>query len=93
MTITFVSNYINHHQIPFSNAMYARLGEEYCFIQTEPMEEERRNMGWSLEEEKIPYVHCLYEEEDFCIRKIMESDCVLAGSGDNKSPKDNPQAA
>ena len=45
MTITFVSNYINHHQIPFSNAMYAQSGEDYCFIQTEPMEEERRNMG------------------------------------------------
>ncbi len=79
MTITFVSNYINHHQIPFSNAMYEQLGRDYCFIQTEPMEEERRNMGWSLEEGRIPYVHCLYEEEDFCIRKIMESDCVLAG--------------
>ncbi len=79
MTIAFVSNYINHHQIPFSNAMYAQLGEDYCFIQTEPMEEERRNMGWFLDGEKIPYVHCLYEEEDFCIRKIMESDCVLAG--------------
>ena len=36
-------------------------------------------MGWSSGEEKLPYVHCLYEEEDFCIRKIMESDCVLAG--------------
>lgn len=79
MTITFVSNYINHHQIPFSDAMYRRLSEDYCFIQTEPMEEERRNMGWSLDKEKIPYVHCLYEEEDYCIRKIMESDCVLAG--------------
>ena len=79
MTITFVSNYINHHQIPFSNAMYEQLGQDYCFIQTEPMEEERRNMGWSLEEGRIPYVHCLYEEEDFCNRKIMESDCVLAG--------------
>ena len=52
MTITFVSNYINHHQIPFSNAMYAQSGEDYCFIQTEPMEEERRNMGWSSGEEK-----------------------------------------
>ena len=43
----------------------AQTGEDYCFIQTEPMEEERRNMGWSSGEEKLPYVHCLYEEEDF----------------------------
>ena len=46
MTITFVSNYINHHQIPFSDACYRKLGEGYCFVQTEPMEEERLAMGW-----------------------------------------------
>ena len=37
----FISNYINHHQIPFSNALYEQLGDDYHFIQTEPMEEER----------------------------------------------------
>lgn len=62
MTITFVSNYINHHQIPFSNAMYAQTGEDYCFIQTEPMEEERRNMGWSVRRGEASLCHCLYEE-------------------------------
>ena len=46
MTIIFVSNYINHHQIPFSEACYRELGEGYRFIQTEPMEEERVAMGW-----------------------------------------------
>ncbi len=79
MTVTFISNYINHHQIPFSNAMYGQLGDDYCFIQTQPMEEERRSMGWSVQEKTLPYVHCLYEEEELCIRKLMESDCVLAG--------------
>ena len=42
----FISNYINHHQIPFSNALYEQLGDDYHFIQTEPMEEERIAMGW-----------------------------------------------
>ena len=45
----FISNYINHHQIPFSNALYEQLGDDYHFIQTEPMEEERIAMGWGLE--------------------------------------------
>ena len=53
MTITFISNYINHHQIPFSDALYELLGEDYHFIQTEPMEEERLAMGWSKEGEKL----------------------------------------
>ena len=41
----FISNYINHHQIPFSNALYEQLGDDYHFIQTEPMEEERIAMA------------------------------------------------
>ena len=45
----FISNYINHHQIPFSNALYEQLGDDYHFIQTEPMEEERIAMGWGLD--------------------------------------------
>jgi hypothetical protein len=45
----FISNYINHHQIPFSNALYEQLGDDYHFIQTEPMEEERIAMGWGLQ--------------------------------------------
>ncbi len=79
MTITFVSNYINHHQIPFSNALYEKLGEDYCFIQTMPMEEERLAMGWGVDNHTLPYVHCLYEEEYECRKKIVESDVVLFG--------------
>lgn len=79
MTITFVSNYINHHQIPFSNALYEKIGEDYCFIQTMPMEKERVTMGWQVDIEAIPYVKCLYQDEYLCRKKIAESDVVLLG--------------
>lgn len=79
MTVTFVSNYINHHQIPFSDACYRELGEGYHFIQTEAMEEERVVMGWGTEGEKLPYVKCLYEEEELCRELILESDVVVFG--------------
>jgi len=79
MTVTFISNYINHHQIPFSNACYELLGEDYHFIQTEPMEEERLSMGWSSAGEGLPYVSRLYEEEERCRRLVRESDVLLAG--------------
>lgn len=79
MTITFVSNYINHHQIPFSNALYERIGEDYCFIQTMPMEKERLTMGWSVDITTLPYVKCLYQDEYECRKKIAESDAVLFG--------------
>ncbi len=84
MKLTFISNYINHHQIPFSEACYKELGADYTFIQTSPMEAERLAMGWSEEGEKLPYVRCLYQEEELCRRLIMESDVLLAGWTDRE---------
>ena len=55
MTLTFVSNYINHHQIPVSNELYRLLGEDYAFIQTEPVEEERLRMGWQDESGRLHF--------------------------------------
>lgn len=79
MTFTFVSNYINHHQIPLCEALYKALGKNFTFIQTMPMEAERVAMGWSVDVEKLPYVACLYEDEYECLKKIAESDVVLFG--------------
>lgn len=82
--VIFVSNYINHHQIPFCNAMNRLLQGEFTFIQTEPMEEERVRMGWH-EAERPEYVCCYYEEEAFCRQLILESDVVLFGGTDEES--------
>lgn len=79
MKITFVSNYINHHQIPFSNACYGQLGDGYRFIQTEPMEEERVAMGWGREVDGIPYVKNFYEEPQVCRDLIIDSDVAIFG--------------
>ena len=38
MKVVFISNYFNHHQKPFLAAMFNLLGENFCFIETEPME-------------------------------------------------------
>lgn len=78
MKVTFVSNYINHHQIPVSNVLYEHLGAEYTFIQTEPMEEERIKLGWNPEE--VPeYVKYAYEEPELCRQLIIDSDVVIWG--------------
>ena len=79
MKITMISNYINHHQIPFSDAFYKTEGIEYYFIQTEPMEEERVKMGWGLDPKSLPYVKLLYEDEKACKELIMDSDILLVG--------------
>lgn len=84
MQIVFVSNYINHHQIPFCEAMCRKTGNSFAFIQTQPMEEERVRMGWQKENDK-EYVHLYYEEEAFCKKLIQDSDVVLFGGCDDES--------
>lgn len=79
MQVTMISNYINHHQIPFSQALYEKLGDHYHFIQTEPMEEERIQMGWGLTAETIPYVSFLDKEPELCKQLINDSDLLLVG--------------
>ncbi|MFI3199910.1 MAG: glycosyltransferase family 4 protein [Eubacteriales bacterium] len=84
MKITFVSNYINHHQIPLSNRMYELLGENYRFIQTQPMEEERIRMGWGGELENVPYVLEYEQAEELCQSLILESEVVIFGGVENE---------
>ena len=81
-SVVFVSNFFNHHQKPFSDAMYQYLGDGYHFIETEPISEERLKMGWG--EENIPsfvrknYVNRLAEIE--CNNLIEKADVVIIGS-------------
>lgn len=78
MKVTFVSNYINHHQIPLSNVLYEHLEDNYTFIQTEPMEEERIRLGWNPAD--VPsYVRYAYEEREACEQLILDSDVVIWG--------------
>lgn len=79
MTFVFVSNYINHHQIPLCEALYRELGGDFTFIQTMPMEQERVDMGWGVDVHSLPYVQCLYEAEYECLKKIAENDVVMFG--------------
>lgn len=84
LKIAMVSNYINHHQIPFCNAMNGLLEGSFTFVQTEKMEEQRVQMGWS-QEERPAYVKCFYEEEEVCRQLILDCDIVLFGGTDEES--------
>ena len=55
MKITFITNYLTHHQLPFAEEMYRRLGKEFCFIATNRMEEERIRMGWDLDDKQYTW--------------------------------------
>lgn len=82
MKISFYSNYLNHHQIPFCNEMYRMLGNDFKFIATEPMENERVSLGWGTNM-VYPYEIRSYEHKDafeLGLKLGMESDVVITGS-------------
>ena len=81
--IIFVSNYLNHHQIPFCNAMYELLDGSFLFIQTEPMDEERIQMGWN-EKNTQPYLKFFYEEPGACKKLILDAGIVIFGGCDDE---------
>jgi len=80
LVITFVSNYINHHQLPFCRAISA-FGEEaeFYFVQVMPMEEKRKSMGWAVDETAIPFLVLYYKDRERAMQLILESDVVLFG--------------
>jgi len=76
--VTFVSNYLNRHQIPFCEVMYAKLEGQFRFIQTEPMEKERQDLGWNLDG-NYEYVIEYEKNPEEANQWIEESDAVLIG--------------
>lgn len=81
MTVVFASNFFNHHQKPFCDAMYALIGNEYYFIETEPISVERLSMGWGGDEKK-DYVKQNYinaEAKIECQKLIDQADVVILG--------------
>lgn len=79
LKIVMVSNYINHHQLAFTDALYNLLDGAFAFIQTEEMEEERQGMGWKVDETNIPYLVKSYDNPDYSRDLIMSCDLLLAG--------------
>ena len=83
MKIVFVSNYFNHHQKPFSDAISSLKDIEYYFIETQPIEEERLLQGWKIYN-GIEYLLRYYEEPKKCMSLIDTADIVMVGSSPAK---------
>lgn len=81
MTITFISNYLNHHQKPFCDAMYERIENGFTFISTIPTPEERLRRGYSnYSNEAYNLLSYQAENEDKTNRLINTSDLVIFGA-------------
>ncbi len=79
MKIVFLSNYYNHHQAFLAEAMARQTDGRYRFIETMPMDEERKQLGWS-NDNKPDYVLQTYGENadvDSLEKLIFESEYVI----------------
>ena len=83
MKITFFSNFLNHHQLPFCKEMYESIGEDFKFVATEPVPQERLNMGYRDMSTQYPFALNTYSSNkayEEAIKLADESDVVIIGS-------------
>ena len=83
MKLTFYSNFLNHHQIPLCNEFYEILGDDFCFVATEPINKERLALGYRDSNFRFPYCLSAYaspENQQRAIDLVVESDVVIHGS-------------
>lgn len=83
MKITYVSNFMNHHQLPFSAGLLGQDDVEYTFIALEPIPQERLDMGYEDMNHKYPFVLCAYDSEEKmhqAEKLIDDADVAIYGS-------------
>ena len=82
MKVVFISNFMNHHQLPFSKEMVKLLGDGYRFIATEPIAEERLKLGYADMNHSFDFIVCPYdggEQTSLAKKLIDEADIVIQG--------------
>ena len=81
MKVVFVSNFFNHHQRTFSEALF-RACDSYIFVETKTMSDERKKLGWAIDQ----YPNYVVDFETFDKEKnkiqetINDADIVIIGS-------------
>ena len=83
MKVTFYSNFLTHHQVPFCQEMQKRLGDNFKFVSTVKIFDWRLKMGFEDLDQKYDFVVRAYESEEAkeeAKRLAMESDVVIIGS-------------
>lgn len=84
MTITFYSNYLNDHQLPFCEELIKYIGyENFHFVASREIDSDRIEMGFENMNVTKSFVVRAYENNtQFCFAQqlMIESDIVIIGS-------------
>ena len=84
MKVTFISNFLNHHQKPICEELIKEIGDNFTFVATEKIPMERLNLGYEDINEKYKYVKRAYENENYIYDLIENSDIIIIGSAPDK---------
>ena len=86
MTITFYTNFINHHQVAIADELYSLIGKNYTFIAMEPIPETFVKNGYPDYSDR-PYLLKAYESDDNRKKAkelALSSDIVIQGAVSNE---------
>lgn len=87
MKVTFFSNFLNHHQLPFCLAMCKLTDNNFTFVATEKIPQERLDMGYADMNCAYSFVLRTYESEaaeQAAMKLALESDVIITGSAPEK---------
>lgn len=79
MKVVMISNFFNHHQKPLSDALFG-LAEDYLFVATSEMPEERLKLGYADQAEEYVFKVCTEQDKSYAMKKINEADVAIIGS-------------
>lgn len=83
MKIVFISNFLNHHQLPLCQEFLAMKGVDFTFIATEPLPEARERCGYAHMND-LDFVLKMYESKGNQAKGkalIKEADIFINGAG------------
>ncbi len=83
MKVTFYSNFLTHHQVPFCLEMQKKLGDDFKFVSTVKIFQWRLDLGWKDLDKEYDFVVKAYESEEMLNKAkqlALDSDIVIIGS-------------
>ena len=83
MEIVFLTNFLTHHQTPFCEEMYKRLGDKFHLIAMRSADPEQKKLGYKELNDIYPFVLRVYdspEQEHKAMALCTQADVVILGS-------------
>lgn len=80
MKVTFYSNFLTHHQVPFCLEMQKRLGDDFKFVSTVKIFQWRLDMGFKDLDQEYDFVIRAYEDDkqrEKAKKLALDSDIVI----------------